>query len=117
MLTVRGRTVEVLAADDMLSLVWSSTTCRHKGERNSSMTFAGRLHAPGPLYSGLMMIPDPSVASVPGNCGLDFVSVDAERGQYTPDALRACLAALKAGAIRRCCPNQVERRPRRPASA
>jgi 4-hydroxy-2-oxoheptanedioate aldolase len=60
------------------------------------MTLAERLHAPGPLYSGLMMIPDPSVASVLGNCGLDFVTVDGEHGEYTPDALRACVAALKA---------------------
>jgi len=59
------------------------------------MTLAERLHAPGPLYSGLMMIPDPSVASVLGNCGLDFVTVDGEHGDYTPDALRACVAALK----------------------
>jgi 2-keto-3-deoxy-L-rhamnonate aldolase RhmA len=60
------------------------------------MSLAERLHAPGPVYSGLMMIPDPSVASVLGSCGLDFVTVDAEHGEYTPDALRACVAALKA---------------------
>lgn len=60
------------------------------------MTLAERLHALGPLYSGLMMIPDPSVASVLGSCGLNFVTVDGEHGEYTPDALRACAAALKA---------------------
>ena len=60
------------------------------------MTLVERLHAPGPLYSGLMMIPDPSVAAVLGNCGLDFVTVDGDHGEYTPDGLRACVAALKA---------------------
>jgi 4-hydroxy-2-oxoheptanedioate aldolase len=60
------------------------------------MTLAEHLHRPGPLYSALMMIPDPAVASVLGSCGLDFVSVDGEHGEYTPDAMRACVDTLKA---------------------
>jgi 4-hydroxy-2-oxoheptanedioate aldolase len=74
----------------------SSSAPTHAGDGGRGVSFAERLHAPGPLYSGLMMIPDPSVASVLGNCGLDFVTVDGEHGEYTPDALRACVATLKA---------------------
>jgi len=59
------------------------------------MNLTERLHTPGPLYSALMMIPDPAVASVLGSCGLDFVSVDGEHGGYSPDAMRACVDLLK----------------------
>jgi 2-keto-3-deoxy-L-rhamnonate aldolase RhmA len=64
-------------------------------ERSRTQGLTERLHTPGPLYSALMMIPDPAVASVLGSCGLDFVSVDGEHGEYSPDAMRACVDTLK----------------------
>jgi 4-hydroxy-2-oxoheptanedioate aldolase len=60
------------------------------------MTLRELLHAPGPVVSGLQMIPDPSVSAVLGGCGLDFVTVDGEHGEFTPAVLRACVDALKA---------------------
>jgi 4-hydroxy-2-oxoheptanedioate aldolase len=55
-----------------------------------------RLHEPGPLFFGLMTIPDPAVAAVLGSSGIDLVILDAEHGPYTPSSLRACAKALKA---------------------
>jgi 2-keto-3-deoxy-L-rhamnonate aldolase RhmA/catechol 2,3-dioxygenase-like lactoylglutathione lyase family enzyme len=64
------------------------------------MTLIDRLHAPGTMHSALMMIPDVHVASALAGSGLDFVTVDGEHGDFTPDSMRTCAAALQeAGAL------------------
>jgi len=55
-----------------------------------------RFHEPGPLFSALMMIPEPAIGSILGWSGLDYVMLDAEHGPYTLASLRACAEAIHA---------------------
>jgi 4-hydroxy-2-oxoheptanedioate aldolase len=55
----------------------------------------GRLHAPGPLFWAMAMIPDPAAASALGSSGLDCVVLDAEHGDFTDTSMRACVDALR----------------------
>jgi 4-hydroxy-2-oxoheptanedioate aldolase len=42
-----------------------------------------------------MVIPDPAVASILGESGVDFVVIDAEHGAFTVSSLRSSIEALK----------------------
>jgi 2-keto-3-deoxy-L-rhamnonate aldolase RhmA len=54
------------------------------------------LHAPGPLYSAILTIPDPGVAAILGWSGFDYVVLDAEHAPFTLDSMRSCVDALAA---------------------
>jgi 2-keto-3-deoxy-L-rhamnonate aldolase RhmA len=60
------------------------------------MRLVDRLHEPGTLESSLLMSADPAETARYAAAGLDFVTVDGEHGDFTPDSLRACVDALKA---------------------
>jgi 2-keto-3-deoxy-L-rhamnonate aldolase RhmA len=55
-----------------------------------------RFHEQRPLFTALMVIPEPIVASILGSSGVDYVMIDAEHGPFTLSSLRACVEALKA---------------------
>jgi 4-hydroxy-2-oxoheptanedioate aldolase len=65
-------------------------------QTNTSLAgLRARLHQPGQLYTALMMLPEPAVASILGQSGLDYVMLDAEHGPYTLTSMRACVEALQ----------------------
>jgi 2-keto-3-deoxy-L-rhamnonate aldolase RhmA len=59
-----------------------------------------------------MMIPEPAIASILGDSGVDFVVIDAEHGPYTLSSMRSCVEALKATpasiVVRTASANRVE---------
>jgi 2-keto-3-deoxy-L-rhamnonate aldolase RhmA len=54
------------------------------------------LHAPGPVYSAILTIPDPGVAAILGWSGFDYVVIDAEHAPFTLESMRSCIDALSA---------------------
>jgi 2-keto-3-deoxy-L-rhamnonate aldolase RhmA len=54
----------------------------------------GRLNAPGPLYSAILTIPHPAVATILGWSGFDYVVIDGEHSAFGLDSMGACIEAL-----------------------
>ena len=54
------------------------------------------LGRPGPVYSAILTIPDPGVASILGWSGFDYVVIDAEHAPFTLESMRSCVDALAA---------------------
>jgi 2-keto-3-deoxy-L-rhamnonate aldolase RhmA len=55
-----------------------------------------RLRDPEPLTGAILSLPEPGVATILGEGGLDYVVVDAEHGPFTLTTLRAVAEALDA---------------------
>lgn len=58
--------------------------------------FRARVHGTEPLFSAMMIVPDPAIATILGRSGFDYVVIDAEHGPFSLPVIRECVEALQA---------------------
>lgn len=64
------------------------------GDAQGLSGLRARFDAPGPLFSALLSVPEPAIATILGLSGYDYVIIDVEHGPFTLTSIRACVEAL-----------------------